>query len=156
VNDAPEFNSGPDINIEENHSDVTGFTATDIDNDALTYSVSGGTDQTFFTIDAATGALTFIDRPDFENAQDSDANNTYIVEITIDDGNGGAATQTFNIIVSDVVTGITISNYSIDENSSGAVVGDLTAAIDDLNATHEYTYALSGADADLERVSGDP
>ena len=28
------------------------------------------------------------------------------------------------------------------------MVGDLTAAIDDLNATHEYTYALSGADKD--------
>ena len=36
VNDVPEFTSGPDISIEENHSDVTGFTATDIDNDALT------------------------------------------------------------------------------------------------------------------------
>jgi hypothetical protein len=148
VNDAPEFTSGPDINIEENHSDVTGFTATDVDDDTLTYSISGGDDQSFFTIDAATGALTFIDRQDFENAQDSDANNIYIVEITIDDGNGGTATQTFNIIVSDVVTGITISNLSIDENASGAVVGDLTAAIDDLNATHEYTYALSGTDAD--------
>ena len=78
VNDVPEFTSGPDISIEENHSDVTGFTATDIDNDALTYSISGGTDQTFFTIDAATGALTFIDRPDFENAQDSDQDNIYI------------------------------------------------------------------------------
>ena len=53
VNDAPEFTSGPDINIEENHSDVTGFTATDIDDDALTYSISGGTDQAFFTIDAS-------------------------------------------------------------------------------------------------------
>ena len=155
VNDAPEFNSGPDISIEENHSDVTGFTATDIDDDALTYSISGGTDQAFFTIDAATGALTFIDRPDFENAQDSDQDNIYIVEITIDDGNGGSATQTFNIIVSDVVTGITISNSSIDENSSGVVVGDLTAAIDDLNATHEYTYALSGTDAEsFEVVNG--
>ncbi|MDG2297331.1 MAG: Ig-like domain-containing protein, partial [Gammaproteobacteria bacterium] len=148
VNDAPEFTAGFDLSIEENHSDVTGLTATDIDDDTLTYSISGGDDQAFFTIDAATGALTFIDRPDFENAQDSDANNIYIVEITIDDGNGGAATQTFNIIVSDVVTGITISNSSIDENSSGAVVGTFTAAIDDLNTTHEYTYTLSGADKD--------
>ena len=56
VNDAPEFNSGPDISIEENHSDVTGFTATDIDDDALAYSISGGDDQAFFTIDATTGA----------------------------------------------------------------------------------------------------
>jgi len=155
VNDDPEFTSGPDISIEENHSDVNGFTATDIDDDALTYSISGGTDQAFFTIDEATGALTFIDRPDFENAQDSDQDNIYIVEITIDDGNGGSATQTFNIIVSDVVTGISISNLSVDENSSGAVVGDLRAAIDDLNATHEYTYALSGTDDEsFEVVDG--
>jgi len=155
VNDAPEFTSGPDINIQENHSDVTGFTATDIDNDALTYSISGGTEQTFFTIDAVTGALTFIDRPDFENPNDSDSNNIYVVEITIDDGNGGSATQTFNIVVSDVVTGISISNSSVDENISGAMVGDLTAAIDDINATHEYSYTLSGSDIDkFEVVDG--
>ena len=152
VNDIPEFTSGPDLAIEENRTDISGFSASDVDDDTLTYSISGGDDQSFFTIDAATGLLQFIDRPDFENAQDSDANNVYVVEITIDDGNGGAATQTFNIIVSDVVTGITISNSSIDENDSGAVVGDLTAAIDDLNATHEYTYALSGVDADKFEV----
>jgi len=155
VNDVPEFTSGPDLSIEENHSDVAGFTATDIDNDTLTYSISGGTDQSFFTIDAATGALTFIDRPDFENAQDSDTNNVYIVEITIDDGNGGTATQTFNIIVTDVVTGMSISNSSIDENVDGAVVGDLTAAIDDINATHEYSFTLSGEDAEkFEVING--
>ena len=155
VNDAPEFTSGPDLNIEENRTEINGFSATDIDGDTLTYSISGGEDQSFFTIDPDTGALVFIDRPDFENAQDSDANNIYIVEITIDDGNGGSATQTFNIIVTDVVTGITISNASIDENIEGAVVGDLTAAIDDINATHEYSYSLSGDDADkFEVVDG--
>ena len=152
VNDIPEFTSGPDLAIEENRTDISGFSASDVDDDTLTYSISGGDDQSFFTIDAATGLLQFIDRPDFENAQDSDANNVYVIEMTIDDGNGGTATQTFNIIVSDVVTGITISNSSIDENDSGAVVGDLTAAIDDLNATHEYTYALSGVDADKFEV----
>ena len=155
VNDAPEFTSGPDLNIEENRTEINGFTATDIDGDTLAYSISGGEDQSFFTIDPDTGALTFIDRLDFENAQDSDANNIYVVEITIDDGNGGSATQTFNIIVTDVVTGITISNSSIDENISGEVVGDLTAAIDDINATHEYSYSLSGEDADkFEVVDG--
>ena len=157
VNDAPEFTSGPDLNIEENRTEINGFTATDIDGDTLAYSISGGEDQSFFTIDPDTGALAFIDRPDFENAQDSDANNIYVVEITIDDGNGGSATQTFNIIVTDVVTGITISNTSIDENISGEVVGDLTAAIDDINATHEYSYSLSGEDADkFEIVVGYP
>ena len=155
VNDVPEFNSGPDLNIEENRTEINGLTATDIDGDTLTYSISGGEDQSFFTIDPDTGALVFIDRPDFENAQDSDADNIYIVEITIDDGNGGSATQTFNIIVTDVVTGITISNTSIDENIEGAVVGDLTAAIDDINATHEYSYSLTGEDADkFEVVDG--
>ena len=153
VNDVPEFTSGPDLSIEENRTDVNGFTATDIDGDTLTYSISGGEDQSFFTIDANTGALVFIDRPDFENAQDSDANNIYIVEITIDDANGGSAIQTFNIIVTNVVTGITISNTSIDENIEGALVGDLIAAIDDINATHEYSYSLSGEDADKFEIA---
>ena len=157
VNDIPEFTSGPDLNIEENRTDVNGFTATDIDGDTLAYSISGGEDQSFFTIDSETGALAFIDRPDFENAQDSDANNIYIVEITIDDGNGGSASKIFNIIVTDVVTGITTTNTSIDENKSGETVGGVIASIDDINATHEYSYTLSGEGADkFDIIEGYP
>ena len=41
VNDAPEFTSGPDLNIEENRSDINCFTAPDIDGDTLAYYISG-------------------------------------------------------------------------------------------------------------------
>ena len=47
---------------------MTTVTATDADLPAqtLTYSIVGGADAALFTIDAATGALSFIAAPDFE------------------------------------------------------------------------------------------
>ena len=57
---------------EENTTELTTFTATDVDGDALTYSVSGGADEDLFQIDSSTGVLTFISAPDYENPLDAD------------------------------------------------------------------------------------
>jgi len=40
--------------------------------------------------------------PDFEAPSDLDLNNTYIVKILADDGQGGETVQTFTITVNDV------------------------------------------------------
>ena len=52
--------------VPENSSFVTIVTATDPDQTTLTYSLSGGADQSWFTIDSATGVLSFNAAPDFE------------------------------------------------------------------------------------------
>ncbi|SVC97280.1 uncharacterized protein METZ01_LOCUS350134, partial [marine metagenome] len=138
INDAPEL-PNPDRAIDENHADVVAMGTTDVDGDTLTYSISGGDDQALFTIDASTGTLSFITRPDYESPQDSDQNNSYLVEVTVTDPSGLTDTKTFTITVNDVTTHVAITNTVIDENDAGAIVGTLSAAIDDINATHEYT-----------------
>ena len=60
--------------------------AFDPDGDALTFSISGGADGSFFQIDAQTGQLFFINAPDFENPLDADGDNQYVVVLRVSDG----------------------------------------------------------------------
>ena len=72
VNDAP--NAGiivTELAPTENTTALTTFSATDADGDTLIYSISGGADQDLFQIDSATGVLTFISAPDYENPLDA-------------------------------------------------------------------------------------
>ncbi|MBU2357737.1 MAG: cadherin-like domain-containing protein, partial [Alphaproteobacteria bacterium] len=57
VNDAPVLTLA-DAQVFENSVDLLTAVATDVDGDAVTYSISG-TDAALFVIDAATGALSF-------------------------------------------------------------------------------------------------
>ncbi len=64
------------IQIAENGRSVTTVVATDTDTgDELAYSIVGGADAALFEIDEVTGALRFVDPPDFENASDADQDN---------------------------------------------------------------------------------
>jgi hypothetical protein len=76
------------INIAENTTTVTTVTATDLDLPVqpLTYSISGGSDETKFTIDSNSGVLSFITAPDFESPSDAGGNNVYDVIVQVSDG----------------------------------------------------------------------
>ncbi|OQW99670.1 MAG: hypothetical protein BWK73_50030 [Thiothrix lacustris] len=80
--------------MPEGITSVTTATATDKDTaDTLTYSLSGGADQTLFNIDSATGILSFKTAP----AYIANGDNAYTVIIKVADGKGGEDTQTLNI-----------------------------------------------------------
>ncbi|WLB14836.1 cadherin repeat domain-containing protein (plasmid) [Bradyrhizobium elkanii] len=106
--------SGPDITsngggttaaitIEENTTAVTTVTATGADATGA-FSIVGGADAEFFTIDADTGVLAFLSAPDFESPLDADGNNQYqlIVKVT---GNGLNDTQVITVTVANVDEG---------------------------------------------------
>lgn len=82
----PVFTSPQNVAVEENNTIAYTATATDADGDALTFSLTGGLDQTLFSLGAMTGVLSFNTAPSFEAPADSDGNNTYIIEITVTDG----------------------------------------------------------------------
>ena len=70
------------VSISENSNAVTTVQA---ELAPASYHLTGGADQARFSIDPATGALRFINAPDFENPQDlgdTAANNTYVVQVT--------------------------------------------------------------------------
>lgn len=85
-NSAPVITSADAITV---HSGTTASfytaTATDADNDTLTYSISGE-DATRFTIDAATGALRFNAPPSVVTPADANQNNEYRIAVTASDG----------------------------------------------------------------------
>jgi VCBS repeat-containing protein len=86
------------INVNENTTAVTTVTSTDADGPAATYSIVGGADASKFTIDAGTGALSFIAAPNFESPTDSGANNSYVVQVQASDGTlTGSQTITVNV-----------------------------------------------------------
>ena len=144
-NNLPVFSSGSSASLSENATD-TGYTAsaTDADGDAVTYSLSGGADQSLFAIDSATGALSFQVAPDFDIAGDDDGDNVYEVVIEASDGNGGTATQNVSVTVSGLNDNLPVfssgSSASLSENATDT---GYTASATDADGD-AVTYSLSG------------
>lgn len=154
VNDnSPLFTSSANPSVPENTTAVTTVTATDADLPAqtVTFSITGGADQTKFSITAG-GVLTFINpAPDFESPTDADTNNTYLVQVTANDGNGGTTVQNITVTITPVNDNsplFTSSNSaSVPENTSATTVVLDVNATDADQPTQTVRYSLSGTDA---------
>jgi hypothetical protein len=97
------------VSIGENTVAVTTVTATDVDaGTTLAFAISGGADAAKFQINAASGALSFIGAPNFENPTDSDHNNSYIVQVRASDGSLSDG-QVITVNVTDVKETVTIA-----------------------------------------------
>ena len=79
VNEAPAFTSLATFSADEKQTSIGTVTATDIENDTLTYSVTG-TDASAVTVDSSTGVLTFNAGPDYETQS------SYSVTAEVSDG----------------------------------------------------------------------
>lgn len=150
----PPQNLAPTIitenqNILENQISVVTVEGTNPDGDTLSWSLTGGADQTLFSIDGNSGDLTFSIAPNFENPTDTNTDNVYVVEITVDDGNGGNNTKTLSITVTDEIE---IVNFTIDPIANinqieNSVYTSLTPNLIGDAPIGEVTYTLSGTDA---------
>ncbi|WP_416357627.1 hypothetical protein ACLNGM_06155 [Aureimonas phyllosphaerae] len=150
--------------IEENTVVVTTVAATDPDpNQTLSFRISGGADAALFQIDRLTGALSFIEAPDFEMPRDSGANNVYDVVVSANDGYGGIDAQALSVSVIDKADSDppVITSSGGGANASLTLAENLTAVVtvtaSDPNGTIP-TYAISGgSDASLfviDSISG--
>jgi autotransporter-associated beta strand protein len=101
VNTAPTITSGGAFSVPENSTAVTTVTATDAEGNALTYSISGGSDADKFWIDSGTGILTFVSAPNFESPIDVGADNVYNLTVQVADG-VLAATKDIAVTVTNV------------------------------------------------------
>ena len=103
--------------INENTSEVYTFSASR----DVTWSINGGEDKDFFTIDTSTGLLIFIEQPDFEIPKDADLDNTYEVIVNATDLIGRNTQQTVNIGIINVIefedTGVLNDQIIVDENT---------------------------------------
>ncbi len=155
VNDNnPVITSNGSLSIAENTAAVTAVTATDADLPAqlLTYSISGGADSAFFSVNSSTGELIFIAAPDFESPKDGGSDNVYNVTVQASDGTL-TTTQDVAVIVSAVNDNNPVikSNGSLSIVENTAVVTTVTATDADLPA-QPLTYSISGG-ADSARFS---
>ncbi|WP_172675964.1 PKD domain-containing protein, partial [Croceitalea dokdonensis] len=108
VNLAPSITSAATVSVPENQTAVIDVEAND-DNDSegsgLSFALSGGVDDTLFSLDAGTGVLTFLSAPDFETPGDDNTDNTYNVQVTVTDSGLLTALQDIAITVTDEVEG---------------------------------------------------
>ena len=107
ANAAPTFSSSATFDAAENQTEAGTVQATDsdADDDVTGYAITGGADRSFFSIGSTSGELTFAEAPNYEDAEDQDTNNTYVVQVTATSGAAGrvkTATQTITVTVTDV------------------------------------------------------
>lgn len=144
------------ISVAENTTAVTTVIATDADaGQTITYGLTGGADQSKFAIDANSGVLVLKIAPDHETPTDIGAENTYEVQVTADDGNGGQDSQTITVTITDVAESldptITSSNtFSMAENQTAVSTVTATGA----NVGQAIVFSISGG-ADQAKFSID-
>src|SRR5207302_897072 len=127
------------ITIAENSTAVTTVTASDADaGTTLTYSITGGADAAKFSIDATTGALSFVSAPDYENPTDAGGNNVYDVVVQVSDGTN-IDSQAIAVSVSNVN-----DNAPIISSNGGGATAAITIAE---NSTAVTTVTAINADA---------
>ena len=119
--------------------------ATDPDNNTLTYTLSG-TDASSFSLNSGTGQL------QTSSALDYEKKSTYTLTITASDGKGGSASITVTINVTDITENRppvfadgSSTTRSVDENTASSVnIGSAVTATDPDSDT--LTYSLGGTD----------
>ena len=110
VNDPPVITSdgggaAAAVTIDENTTAVTDVQSTDPEGETegagLSYAITGGADQALFSLNTATGQLSFVNAPNFENPTDSGADNIYDVQVTVTDSGGLSDVQDIAVTVGD-------------------------------------------------------
>jgi Ca2+-binding RTX toxin-like protein len=138
------------VPVAENSTAVTTVAATDADaGTTLAYSIVGGADAGKFTIDAATGALSFVTAPDFETPADADGDNVYDVIVGASDGSL-ADTQAIAVAVANVA-GVTLTGTAAANTLTGTDEEDILdglASADILNGGGGNDILIGGAGND--------
>ena len=156
VNDAPVISSdgggaAAAVNAAENQTSVTTVAAVDEDvpADTLTFAIMGGADQALFTINSATGVLTFTSAPDFEIATDANTDGVYEVSVEVSDGNGGTDSQAISVTLADVNDAPAITSdgggatAAVNAAENQTLVTTVTATDEDVPAD-TLTFAITG------------
>jgi|GEM_PF-695359 len=147
---SPAFTSSASHNVAENTTAVATVTATDADpqSQTVSFAITGGADSAQFSI-TSDGVLTFVVAPNFEVPTDTDANNTYDVQVTATDSGTPVLTtvQNLTVTVSDVnelPTWSSGTTSSIAENESVNTVNYTAVAADPdtTSPNNNITYSI--------------
>ncbi len=164
VNEVPVItsnggNATAAIDVLEEATVVTTVTATDVDlATTYIYAITGGADSDKFSINADTGALSFVSTPDYQNPTDVGADNVYEVQVQVSDG---SLTDVQDIAVTvnnanqapiakddDLTTayGTSLSGNVIVDNGNGA---DFDPDMDTVNAVAVSVLSVQGVTVNI-------
>lgn len=136
TNTAPTITDPGDLSVREGSTAVATLSASDPENDSLTFSIESGDDQDQFSMSAA-GALTFVAAPDYETALDANTDNAYLVTIQVSDGSL-TDTQALTVNVTDAFEGRVVdgpiagATVVVDLNGNGvADDGEISGETDE-------------------------
>ena len=141
-NRAPVVTDPGALTLLEGASSVATISASDPDNNSLSFSISSGDDQALFSI-SSSGVLSFSAAPDFESPSDADSNNIYDLTVQVSDGTL-TDTQTISITVTDAFEGrvvdapISGALVFIDLNGNNALDDDEPSGL--TNAQGNYSF----------------
>lgn len=157
---SPVFTSANSVNVNENFlttESVIAVKATpDIAGNTIRYTL-GGVDAARFTIDASTGQVKFVAKPDFEAPLDTGRNNDYDLIVTATETlNGVTTSSTQALVVSvadvrDILGFSSLSSFTTDENSTNTGY-TAKAVVDSPTATYTYTLG-AGGDSSLFNIN---
>jgi len=134
INEAPVINSGGalvtgngsifNFSVDENQDSEFLVVATDEDaGSVLTYALTGGADQSRFTINPSTGEITFVTQPDHEEQE------SFEIELTVTDSDGLASVKTIVINVQDVNESPTALSDTLAASENEVLVIDTVNSI---------------------------
>ncbi|MDA9583981.1 S8 family serine peptidase [Porticoccaceae bacterium] len=138
VNLVPSITSSATFSAAENQTAIGTVTATDVENDTLTYSI-GGSD---LTINSSSGVIAFASAPDYETKT------SYSATVTATDGTN-STTQSITVNVTNVNDNspafTSSATFSADENQTS--IGTVTAT--DGDASDSVTFTVSGSELSI-------
>ena len=103
TNTAPTITDPGALSLLEGSSSVVSLSASDAQNNSLSFSIASGDDEDLFSITTG-GVLSFNSAPDFETRADANADNVYEVTVQVSDGSL-TDTQDLTITVTDAFEG---------------------------------------------------
>ena len=140
---SPVFTSSASLSAEENQTSIGTITATDADNNPVSFAVDGSDDGSELSISSA-GVLRFISAPDFETKSSYTATVT-AYDSAVDGSNSSTQIITVTIINVNEVPIITSgATYTVDENQTS--IGTFEA--NDVDGD-SLSYSISGSELSI-------
>ena len=140
LDDPPEITGGPtSVPYAENGTgDVATYTATDPENESITWSLAGS-DDSFFSITG--GVLTFLSPPNFEaEGQEADADEDDNYEVTVV-ASDGAKTDT---------RAVTVTVTDVNESPEFPAATDIRSVAENTAADQNIGLPVEAADPDVD------
>ncbi|MEM7189209.1 MAG: Ig-like domain-containing protein, partial [Pseudomonadota bacterium] len=140
----PTIQEPVSFSVDENELFVGNLRAVDPEFDPLTWSIIGDQDDDLFSVDPLTGELNFLAAPDFEDPEDTDGDNQYLLTVRVADEFGSDE----HLIL------VTVLDLPDNPNTPPVATNDETFGFQDTALTFDVLSNDFDPDMDTLEVTG--